>query len=219
MLRVQDDASDPAAAEPPFRVVPPLVIGLLGGIAAGKSTVAAAFARRGLHHVDADRHARAVVEDAAVLAQLHAGFGDGILRPDGGLDRAALAARVFQDPAAKRQLEAITHPPIRRAILADAERALAAGESVLLDVPLLLENGLIERCQATVFVDASEAVRRARAASRGWPEGELERRQATQAPLAEKRARADFVIDNDGPLAATERAVEAVLAQLRQRSG
>ena len=208
-----DDAASSSAACP-FRPTPPLVIGLLGGVAAGKSTVAAAFARHGLLHVDADRIARQVAEDPAVGARLTARFGDGILAADGRLDRAALARKVFGDDEARAGLEAILHPPIRAAILLELRAALAAGRSVLLDVPLLLENGLIEHCHATVFVAASEAARVARAAARGWSEGELQRREAAQAPLARKRAAATFVIDNDGPLEALHAAVASVLQQL-----
>jgi dephospho-CoA kinase len=198
----------------PFRPRTPVVIGLLGGIAAGKSTVAAAFAAHGLCHVDADRHARAVVEEPAVLAELRAAFGAEIVGAAGQLDRARLAARVFADAAARRRLEAITHPPIRAAITAEIDEALARGQSVLLDAPLLLEGGLIDRCDVVVFVHANPASRAARARARGWTDAELERRQQAQAPLAAKRARAAFAIDNDGPLDATRRQVDDLLRRL-----
>lgn len=218
MARVPADVAESAAPADPFRPIPPLVIGLLGGVAAGKSTVAAAFARHGLLHVDADRIARQVAEDPAVRTRLTARFGDGILAADGQVDRAALARKVFGDVEARAGLEAILHPPIREAILLELQAGLAAGRSVLLDVPLLLENGLIERCHATVFVAASEASRAARAAARGWAEGELQRREAAQAPLARKRAAATFAIDNDGPPEALHSAVALVLQQLRSGS-
>jgi dephospho-CoA kinase len=189
----------------------------LGGVAAGKSTVAAAFARHGLLHVDADALARAVIQQPAVAAAIVAAFGKGAFAADGSLDRPALAAQVFSDAAKKRQLEAITHPPIRAAILADLQAAKAAGRSVLLDVPLLFENGLIEQCDATVFVEAPPAVRQSRAAARGWSAGELERRQASQAPLALKRAKASHTIDNGASLEQTARQVALVLADLARR--
>jgi dephospho-CoA kinase len=189
----------------------------LGGVAAGKSTVAAAFARHGLLHIDADAHARAVIQEPAVAAAIAAAFGPVAFAADGSLDRSALAAQVFRDAAKKRQLEAITHPPIRAAILADLQAAKAAGRSVLLDVPLLLENGLIEHCDATVFVDAPPAVRGSRAAARGWSGDELDRREASQAPLALKRAKASYTIDNGASLEQTARQVALVLADLARR--
>ncbi len=206
-----EDPGLPPAAGRPFRPDPPVVIGLLGGIAAGKSAVAGAFAARGLRHIDADAIARQVTGAADVIAAVAAALGSGLVAADGHLDRTALAARVFTDPAARKQLEAITHPRIRQRILADLDAARRAGTSVLLDVPLLLEGGLIDQCDRTVFVAASPEVRTARAASRGWADGELRRREATQAPLADKRARADFAIDNDGPLDATRRQIDDLL--------
>lgn len=212
MASADDSASRPAS--PPFRRQPPLVIGLLGGIASGKSTVARAFAERGLVHVDADQLARQVVAEPAVRAALAEAFGAEILDRDGGLDRTAMAARAFRDPAVRRRLEAITHPPIRAAIVQRMQSALAVGNSVLLDVPLLLENGLIEHCHQTVFVDASDATRRQRARARGWDEAELQRREAAQAPLAVKKARATITIDNDGTVEHTEAQVAEILRSL-----
>lgn len=199
----------------PFQPAAPLVIGLLGGIAAGKSTVARAFVAHGLVHVDADQIAREVTALPAVRGELAAAFGRGILRPDGSLDREAMAARAFADPAVRRQLEAITHPAIRREILTRIAAARASGRSVLLDAPLLLEGGLIDHCHATVFVDASEATRLLRARTRGWDPAELQRREAAQAGLAQKRARATFLVDNDGTLEGMKAQVAAILARLQ----
>lgn len=202
------------AGRPPFRPDPPLVVGLLGGIAAGKSTVAAAFAARGLAHVDADAIAREVSGRPQVIAALRREFGAGIVDADGRLDRAALAAVVFGDPDQRLRLEAITHPPIRRAVLSALETARQRGESVLLDAPLLLERGLIDHCDVVVFVQASDARRRERAAARGWAPGELDRREAAQAELGAKRARAHFEIDNDGTLDETREQVDDLLRRL-----
>lgn len=200
----------------PFRPATPVVIGLLGGIAAGKSTVAALFAAHGLRPVSADAHAHAAAADPAVLAELTAAFGPGVVA-DGGLDRRAVAALVFEDPAARARLEAILHPRIRARILAELAEARAAGASVLLDAPLLLETGLIDVCDEVVFVAAERDQRRLRAAARGWPAGELERREASQRPLDEKRAAATQVIDNSGDLAATAQQVAGVLAAWETR--
>ena len=204
---------------PPFRPTTPVVLGLLGGVASGKSTVAGLFAQRGLVHVDADQVARTVSEDPGILGAIRAALGPGALGPDGRLDRPAVARLVFSDPVLRQRLEEITHPPVRRRILAELAAARARGESVLLDVPLLLEGGLIDQCDAAVFVAADRAERLRRAALRGWGPDELDRRERAQAPLAEKQARARFTVDNGGPLAATAAQVDAVLAQLAAGTG
>ncbi len=206
---------DPATPrQPQFRPTPPLTLGILGGIAAGKSTVAGLFRARGLCWIDADRAARGVTESPAILTELCRHFGSSVCRADGSLDRRALATRVFADPEARQQLEAITHPPIRQAVLAKLEAALARGDSVLLDAPLLLETGLIDQCSDCVFVDADLQTRRARAATRGWDEGELERREANQARLSVKKGRCRFTICTAGALETTRRAVDQVLKEL-----
>jgi dephospho-CoA kinase len=204
----------PTAQQRPFRPVPPVVIGLLGGIAAGKSTIAGQFGSRGLEVIDADRKAREVVRRAEILAGLTERFGAGILTESGELDRRRLAAVAFADDAARRDLEAITHPAIRASILLDLERALAEGTSVVLDVPLLVEGGLIERCDFVVFVDAPEPVRRERAAARGWDPDELERREQAQDNLFVKRKAADFTIDASRSLEEAETQVTEILARL-----
>lgn len=201
----------------PFRPPKPVVIGVLGGIAAGKSAVTSAFQAHGLVAIDADREARAVAEDPAVVAAIGAALGTHLVR-DGGLDRAAIAALVFREPAARAKLEAITHPRIRARILAAIASAKASGASVLLDAPLLLEGGLIACCDHVAFVHASDAARATRAASRGWPAGELARREAAQAPLSAKRAAARFVIDNDGDLQTTNEQVARILDELQSRA-
>lgn len=202
------------AADSPFRPIPPLVIGLLGGIAAGKSTIARLFAARGLEVIDADLKAREVVRRAEVLADLRHRFGPDILSESGELDRQRLAAVAFTDDDARRDLEAITHPAIRASIVLDLERALAEGTSVVLDVPLLTESGLIERCDFAVFVEAADALRAQRAAARGWDADELGRREATQESAYVKRKRADFTIVNSGSLEEATAQVDEILARL-----
>ena len=193
---------------------PPLVIGLLGGVAAGKSTVAAMFGAAGFEVLDADRQAREVVRQGSVREQLVQRFGPEIYGPDGELRRQAVADLVFDDEAARRDLEAITHPAIRRQLLVSLETARTAGRSVVLDAPLLLEGGLVDKCDHAVFVEASATVRRQRASERGWDAAELRRREASQAPLEDKRARCGFTVQNDGDLAATKEQVEQILVQL-----
>ncbi len=201
-----------------FEPHPAVVIGLVGGIAAGKSTVANLFAEAGLEHVDADVEARAVVEDPAVREAIRQRFGPRVFHADGGLDRAAVAHRVFGDDAARAALEAITHPAIRARIRARLASALAAGRSVLLDAALLLEGPLEDTCDAIVFVEAADEVRRARARARGWTEAEWRQREAAQLALSLKRARANATIRNDGDVSDTRRQVEQYLSRWRHPS-
>ncbi len=200
----------------PFHPATPVVIGILGGVASGKSTVARLFAAHGLRHLDADAKARVLTEEPTVLADLAARWPQVVARSAAPprLDRAALAQVVFSDPCARKELEALLHPRIRSALLAELAAARAAGESVLLDVPLLLENGLIAECDHVVFVHADAASRARRAAERGWGADELARREAAQAPLAEKATHAGHRIDNSGDLDATRAQVAALLDAL-----
>jgi len=193
----------------------PLVIGLMGGVAAGKSWVAARLAEHGFQVLDADSEARAVTEDPHILAAIGDRFGVEIVAD--GLDRPALAALVFRDPLARKDLEAITHPASRSRSRAGLAQARAAGQDVVLDVPLLLEGGLIEECDEAIFVEVRPEVRQARATARGWSDQELARREAAQAPFADKRARCRFLIHNDGDAQATNAQIETVLTELKKR--
>ena len=199
---------------------PPLVIGVLGGIASGKSWVARRLVGPGGVLIDADTIAREVIDSPLVRTELKAAFGPAIETPTGELDRDALARRIFSDPAAKERLESFTHPLIRARIRARLEDARAARvPRVVLDVPLLLENeashGLTAQCHELVFVDSDPAERDARAvASRGWKPGEVARREASQLPLEAKRARAGHVIANFGALEALAQATDQCSARL-----
>lgn len=203
-----EPSATPPAESPAFD--PPLVIGLIGGIAAGKSAVARAFGDFGLGVVDADRVAREVVAAPAIRRALRAAFGDGIFTGD-DLDRAALARRVFGDAQARRRLEEITHPAIRAEIMDALRSHLAAGRSAVLDAPLLLEGGLVESCHWVVFVDTPLSVRQARARDRGWADDELARREAAQLSVDVKSRAAHATIENGGSLTETRRQVAAFL--------
>lgn len=191
----------------------PIVIGLVGGIASGKSTVAGMFGARGFTVLDADAEARRVTDDPAVARAIAERLGPAAA-PGGRVDRAALARIVFGDPAARAALEAIVHPRVRARLLQRLDEARASGSPVVLDVPLLLEGGLIERCDTCVFVDAAPEVRQARARGRGWDVGELARRERAQADLAVKQARCPHRIRTDGPLEDVHRQVEELLGRL-----
>src|SRR5262245_37539266 len=188
------------------------VLGLLGGVGGGKSTVAGILARRGLRVLDADAEARAVVELPEIRAALVARFGADVLDGAGRLDRARLAALAFASPEATADLNALVHPRVRERLLAAMD---AAGDApVVLDVPLLLESPLAARVTCWIFVQAPEGLREARVAGRGWAEGERARREANQADLAVKRSRAGHVLENSSTIEHLERQVDALLRQI-----
>lgn len=200
---------------------PPLVLGLAGGVASGKSAVAALLAGAEGRVLAADALAHEVLDGPEVAARVAERFGPGVLGPDGRPDRAALGALVFEDDAARAALEGWIHPGVRARILAELEDAARQGcPVVVLDVPLLFENdaqhGLVARCDAVLFVESPSAEREARAvAHRGWSPGEVARREAAQLPLAEKRARCTHVVHNGAGLDELEVEVARVLAELR----
>lgn len=195
---------------------------MLGGIASGKSEVARAFAGEAGEVLDADRLAHEVLAEPEVREWIARRFGAACVG-GGGIDRAALAERVFADPAARTELEARVHPVVRERLRQRLAAARARGvPRIALDVPLLLENaaahGLDSECDALIFVDADARVREARAlARRGWKPGELARREAAQLPLERKRARADFVVRNDGDLEHLRAQVASIVAALARR--
>ncbi len=179
----------------------PLRIGLTGGIASGKSTVARRFAELGATVIDADEVARAVVAPGEpALAQIERRFGRAVLCPDGTLNRRALRGLVFADAAARRDLEAILHPPIRAEM---ARRAtLATGPYVLLVIPLLVEGGPRDDLDRILVVDAAEEAQLARLTARdGSSPAEARAILSAQASRADRLARADDVLRNDGELA------------------
>jgi dephospho-CoA kinase len=196
------------------------VFGLTGGLASGKSTVAARFRAQGVPVIDADQLARAVVAPGtAGLAAVVEAFGRGVLLPDGSMDRAAVAAIVFGDPDKRRRLNAIVHP---RVGAASAEKVAALEsqgvELACYEAPLLVENGIADAFRPLVVVAVPEDVQVARATVRdACTEEQARARLAAQLPLSAKVAAADFVIDNAGTREATERRADEVLGEIRNR--
>ncbi len=185
------------------------MVGLTGGIGSGKSAVAARLAALGAVVVDSDRTAREVVAVGTEgLTEIVAAFGDRVLGPDGALDRAALGAVVFADEAARRRLEAITHPRVR-ARTGELVAAAAPDAVVVNDVPLLVEVGLAPTYHLVVVVQTELATRLARLErTRGMDRAEAERRIAAQADDARRRAAADVLLSNDGTLDELHSAVD-----------
>jgi dephospho-CoA kinase len=192
------------------------MVGLTGGIGAGKSTVAELLVARGAIVIDADQIAREVVEPGSpTLAALVARFGPDICDAHGALDRAALARKAFVDDESREALEAITHPAIGEEFL---RRVAAAprGAVVVHDVPLLAEKDRGGGYGVVIVVEAPREVRLARLAARGIAREDAEARMAMQATDEERRAVATWVLDNGGDRAALERQVDAIWPELER---
>ncbi|MDX6630713.1 MAG: dephospho-CoA kinase [Gaiellales bacterium] len=188
-----------------------MLLGLTGGIGAGKSTALAAFARLGVPTLSSDEIVHALYLDPEVRAAVVEQFGPGVLGDDGEVARPALAARVFADGDGRRRLEALLHPRVATALerWRSEQEAVHPGALLVHEVPLLYEAGLADRYDAVVVITAPDDVRRARR-----PEHFAER-AAAQLPEAEKAARADHVYVNDGTPAELERWVAGLVARLR----
>ncbi len=192
-------------------------VGLTGGLASGKSTVARRLAAAGFLVVDADRLVAdlyaAGAPGAAAVARL---FGPQMLRRDGGVDKPALARRVFADAEARRRLEAAIHPLVRErfAALAAAHDGVA-----VLEATLLVEAGYAPDFDRVVSVEASEALRLPRAVARGLGAREAAARLAAQGDGESRRAAADEILWNEGDLGELERRADLLAADLARRAG
>lgn len=196
-----------------------LKVGLTGGIGAGKSEVSRLLVSYGAVLIDADRIAREVVEPGTPgLAAVVAEFGPEILTPEGTLDRPRLGSIVFGDPERLAALNAIVHPLVG-ARSAELESRATTGDVVVHDVPLLTENGLAPLYDLVVVVDAAPETQLDRLLRlRGMTGPEAEARMAAQATREQRRAVADLLIDNDGPLEALEPQVREVWEKLKERA-
>ncbi|MCE8031323.1 dephospho-CoA kinase [Halomonas daqingensis] len=193
-----------------------MIVGVTGGIASGKSTVARAFAALGVPWVDADDVAREVVEPGEpALAEIAGRYGERVLQADGSLNRRALREIVFADEGELRWLESVTHPRIRQRIVAHLERLQAEGAPyVLLVSPLLFESGQSELADRCLVIDVPESLQIARTAARDDVDDAQARAiVAAQMPRSERLARADDVIDNTG----SEADLAAQVAELDRR--
>jgi dephospho-CoA kinase len=194
------------------------VIGILGGIGAGKSTVAAEFAALGCALIDGDKLGHEALAQPAVKAELVRAHGRSILLGESGtIDRAALGKIVFDSPAELARLNALTHPLIRRAI----ERRIAAAaadpsvRAIVLDAALLLETDWQELCTHWVFVRADDELRcRRAAAKKGWDRAAWKKREKSQKPLDMKAAKAEYVVDNSSGLSCLREQVRLVFHRI-----
>lgn len=199
-----------------------LVVGLTGNIGSGKSTVAQMLSERGATIIDADVLARRAVETGtAAYERIVSRWGAEILAPDGQLDRAALRRIVFADHDQLEELNQIVHPEVERLRNRLVEQARKRADRIVIcDIPLLFERHMTDRFDRIILVDAHRAIRLERLVKdRGLRETEAMDMIAAQMPAELKRARADYVIDNDGTLTQLERKVADVWAALLDEEG
>ncbi|RLS34901.1 MAG: dephospho-CoA kinase [Planctomycetota bacterium] len=207
--------SSPVDIPGPKAFIP--LVGLVGGIGSGKSTIARGLAQRiPVAILDADRSGHETLRQPEVKVALRQAFGDSIFDPSQEVQRSQLAVLVFGSDERARQnrqtLEQIVHPVIRADIRRQLQEARDRGQvqAVLLDAPILLESGWKELCDAVVFIDTPLARRQQwTAAGRGWTPEELTRREASQWSIARKRSESDFIVDNSGD-------VDRAVAQLEK---
>jgi len=174
-----------------------LVVGLTGGIGAGKSTVAQFFAELGALVIDADQLARMAIERGSDgFADVMLRFGDEII-VNGDIDRKKLAEIVFSDPEARRDLEAIIHPRVQ-ALFAEAVADLDIDDILIYEIPLLVETGAAAKFDYIITVESDIELRKARLLKKGLYISQIEKRMASQATPEEREAIADKVIRNDG---------------------
>ncbi|TDD09958.1 dephospho-CoA kinase [Nonomuraea deserti] len=197
-----------------------LTTGLTGGIGSGKSEVSKRLAARGAMVIDADKIAREVVEPGTPgLAKVVAAFGEGVLRPDGSLDRERLGSIVFNDAERLAELNAIVHPLVGERV-AELRSQAPDDAIVVYDVPLLVENNLAPMYDVVIVVDAADEVRVRRLAEhRGMPEADARARIAAQASREDRLAAADIVVPNEGSLDELDARVAEVWHELTRRAG
>jgi dephospho-CoA kinase len=203
----------------------PLVIGVVGGIASGKSQVTRLLGEMNATIISADEIAHRVLREPDVIDSLVKLFGNSILiengpRQDGslGIDRKKVAAMVFGNSAEaqgnRKQLEAIVHPRIRQIAKSELEalKRDAKVRLIILDAPLLIEGGWLPYCDRVIFVDSPDALRKQRAMERGWTAQEWHDRESAQLSLSEKRSHATDVLVNDGTLGQLQQRVSEMVA-------
>jgi dephospho-CoA kinase len=198
-----------------------LKIAITGGAGSGKSTVARMFKELGAEVLDADAAAKdAVAVGTPACVELRRRFGEDFFHADGTLNRSKLAQKVFADPKARRDLEALIHPLVIQEIMARVAELARRGLSlVLVEVPLLFETGRERAFDRVIVVAAPEAERLRRLRDRdGRGDAEIRGILAAQWPLADKVARADYVVDNGGELAGTRQQVENIWGKLKKSS-
>jgi dephospho-CoA kinase len=197
------------------------IIGITGGIGAGKTFVARLFGEMGCLVISSDEQVRELYSSLSVVTTLREWWGDAVVGADGKVDRSFVAAKVFNDAAERRRLEGLIHPLVAaardRAMEAAAEDPAVV--AFVWDTPLLFETGLNRECDAVIFVDAPAEVRLSRVAgTRHWDAAELSRRENSQWGLDRKRQMSDYVLSNAADAGSARQQVKAVLSQILSRA-
>lgn len=199
------------------------ILGIVGGIASGKSFVAGVLRSLGCFVIDSDAIAHDIYRREDVIAAVRNWYGDEAIGADGSVDRRAVGSRVFRDANERKRLEALIHPLIdeHRQLLMRQRAADASVRAFVWDSPLLIEAGLHTQCDALLFVETPREVRLRRVReSRGWDEAELDRRERSQLPLDVKRKLATDVVRGDTGEAELRRELDALLERVAaQASG
>jgi len=194
------------------------VIGLIGGMGSGKTLVADELARHGGHVISGDQLGHEALEQPAIRARIRERWGAEVFDRGDNVERSRLGARVFGEPDERKELEALVFPFIERRISEEigAARQKDGPAFIVLDAAIMLEAGWNKQCDRLVYVDAPRPIRLARLArQRGWTERDLDAREAAQWSVAEKKRRADFVIDNSGTPEKITDQVNKLLAEWR----
>lgn len=200
------------------------VLGIVGGVGSGKSTVATAFAQRGAVVLDADQVGHQVLREPEVIAAFRQRWGASVVGSDGQIVRREVARRVFGgDEAASRErefLNSVSHGRIGERLRRRVDDLREQGTRlVAIDAALLYETGWDQLCNAVVFVDAPQEIRRQRVLSRGWTAEQFAAREASQWPVEVKKARATWVVDNSLELVDLPRQIDEVLKGIAAASG
>lgn len=196
------------------------VYGLTGGIASGKSTVAALLVKSGYEVVDSDKIVKSLYgKGAAIYAAISEAFGETVMTADGNIDRKRLGNLIFNNLEARQMLNAVTHPVIRREIEKRLEVCRIRGDRIVfVDVPLLYESDMLGRYDGVILVYANVSLQLSRLMARnGLSEEEAAARIKSQMPMEEKRAGADFIIDNQGSINQLKKEVVALIDFLEKR--
>lgn len=201
-----------------------IVIGIVGGVASGKSVVAELFARCGATVIDGDQYGHQVLKEKGVISAIRKRWGRAVLDSKGNVDRKEVGRRVFASPETGQKelefLEGLSHPLIKTMIekrIHEVSRE-ATSRMVVLDAAVMLKAGWDKLCDTIVYVDAPRELRRDRAVARGWDTNKFDSREQSQRDLVEKRRVADYVVDNWGTREETEQQVRRIVDLLFVKS-
>ncbi len=193
-----------------------LIIGLFGGIGSGKTTVARLFKKVGSGVIEADKIAHHLLDNELIKKRLCKTFGQTIINKAGKVNRIALARKVFSHKDNLQKLNALIHPYIRKIIKQKLDQQAVHHKVIVIDAALLLESSLAKICDFIIFVDAHPKIRKLRtSARRRWSKTELSKRESFQVPPAEKKKKADFIIDNNSSLIKTYSQIKKIYRRIK----